>query len=138
MTAGEPFKPAIVPREIVTHAVYGKPESLTIIATDSPLNNRYEVRGMNASNPSQQPAESDIRTAVVMFQNGTEPEVGVNGVTIESLLAICADRIAGWQSGPWACRENALALTHMQEAMGWLQRRTVDRLRRNVEGTHTV
>jgi len=70
----------------------------------------------------------------IHFQNGTIPEVGVNGVTIETLLAICEDRLAGFQAGPYPCRENALALTAIQEAINWLWRRTLDREKAGTEG----
>jgi hypothetical protein len=72
----------------------------------------------------------------VLFQNGPIKEVGCNGLTHESLLAIIIDRLQGFQSGQYACRENAIALTKIQEAQMWLQKRTRDRLARGVEGTH--
>ncbi len=72
------------------------------------------------------------------FQNGPIAEAGVNGITQEVLLAIVADRLRSFQAGPYACRENAIALTKVEEAMLWLQKRTLDRMRRGVEGTHKV
>lgn len=72
------------------------------------------------------------------FQNGSIDEYGVNGITHEVLLAILADRLRSFQAGPYACRENALALTKIQEAQHWLQHRTKARMDRGVEGTHTV
>jgi hypothetical protein len=72
------------------------------------------------------------------FQDGPIATVGTNGITHEVLLAIIADRLRSFQAGPYACRENALALTKIEEAMHWLQARTVARMRRGVEGTHTV
>jgi hypothetical protein len=53
-----------------------------------------------------------------------EPEKGVVGITMESLLAICIDRLEAFQRGPYPCRENALALTKIEEALLWLHRRT--------------
>lgn len=38
--------------------------------------------------------------------------------------------------GPFACHENAQALTKCEEALLWLQKRTHDRMRRGVEGTN--
>lgn len=72
------------------------------------------------------------------FQNGPIGEVGVNGLSHEALLAILLDRMRGFQNGPYKCRENAIALTHLEEALMWLQKRTLERLTRGVEGTHTV
>ncbi len=74
----------------------------------------------------------------IEFQNGPIAENGVNGVTQEVLLAIVADRLRGFQSGPYACKANACALTHIEEAMHWLQQRTIERMRRGVEGTRQV
>ena len=70
------------------------------------------------------------------FQNGPIAEVGTNGLTHEVLLAIVEDRLKHFQSGPYACRENALALTHIQEAQHWLAHRTRERQAQGIEGTH--
>ncbi len=72
--------------------------------------------------------------AVVSFQNGPIAEHGVNGITQEILLAIVIDRLRSFQAGPFSSRENALALTKCEEALHWLQQRTIERMRRGVEG----
>lgn len=51
-------------------------------------------------------------------------------------MAICIDRLRSFQAGPFACRENAIALTKLEESLMWLRRRTVARIKRGVEGTH--
>jgi hypothetical protein len=78
-----------------------------------------------------------VRT-VLCFQNGPIKEVGTNGITQEVLLAILIDRLRGFQSSPYACRENAIALTKLEEAAQWLHSRTRARVARGVEGTHQV
>jgi hypothetical protein len=70
------------------------------------------------------------------FQNGPIKEHGVNGVTHEALLAILIDRLRGFQRGPFACDENAVALINLENALSMLQSRTKQRIIRNVEGTH--
>ena len=70
----------------------------------------------------------------VSFQNGPIQENGVNGCQNEDLLEIVADRLNGFQSGDFSCRENAIALTHIQTALLWLYKRTSDRVSRGVEG----
>ena len=70
----------------------------------------------------------------IQFQNGAIAEHGVNGITQEALLEIVADRLRSFQAGPFACRENAIALTKVEEAQHWLQQRTLERMRRGVEG----
>ena len=70
----------------------------------------------------------------VKFQKGPILEEELNGCFMEDLLYIVMDRIEGFQSGEFACRENALALTKIQEAIHWLNHRTNDRIERDVEG----
>ncbi|KKL66249.1 hypothetical protein LCGC14_2146840 [marine sediment metagenome] len=74
----------------------------------------------------------------VSFQNGPIKEVGVNGVMNEDLIAIVIDRMRGFQSGDYACRDNALALTKLEEALMWLRNRTNNRETRGVEGTNVI
>lgn len=130
-------------RTITDHIVNPANDKITIAVTDEPgsggANHRYWVSGFNAAgNPSLHSANDDNGGMVVLFQNGPIPEAGVNGVTQEVLLAIVADRLRSFQGGPFKCKENACALTHIEEAMHWLQQRTIARMRRGVEGTHTV
>ncbi len=73
-------------------------------------------------------------TCRISFQNGAIAEKGVNGVTQEALLAIVIDRLRAFQAGPFASRENALALTKIEEAQHWLLHRTRERMARGVEG----
>lgn len=57
-----------------------------------------------------------------------------SGLTQEVLLAIVIDRLRSFQAGPYSCRENALALTKLEEAQHWLLHRTRARMARGVEG----
>lgn len=71
------------------------------------------------------------------FQNGpVQSSADFNGLTNEALLAVLIDRMRGFQSGPFTCRENAVAMTKLEEALMWLQKRTRERLARGVEGSH--
>ena len=117
---------------------------LTIELTDEPgqggANHRYEITGFDTeTNPANRDKfgyKVSYSREVIVFQNGPIKEVGVNGITGEALLAIQIDRLRSFQAGPYACRENALALTNLEQALMWLQKRTRDRLARGVEGTH--
>jgi hypothetical protein len=82
------------------------------------------------------PNEQASCATAINFQNGPIQEVGVNGLTHEALTAILIDRLRSFQAGPFAGRENAIALTHYEEALMWLQKRTRARMARGVEGTH--
>jgi hypothetical protein len=75
--------------------------------------------------------------AVLDFQDGPISESGVNGLMNEELLAIIVDRLEHFQEGEFRCRENALAITKIEEAMHWLRHRTEGRKARGVEGTRT-
>lgn len=133
-------------RRITDHIVNPCNDRLVIEVTDAPgaggANHRYEVSGFNTAtnvsdNVTAQDGKPETKT-VIFFQNGPIPENGVNGLTQEVLLAIVADRLRSFQAGPYSCKENACALTHIEEAQHWLQQRTLARMRRGVEGTHTV
>lgn len=128
------------------HKVNPANDTLDIAAEDAPgsggANHRYSITGFDTEhNPSNADADGYVASfsrQVILFQNGPIAEVGVNGVTHEALLAIVADRLRSFQKGPFSCKANACALTHIEEAMHWLQQRTIERMRRGVEGTHTV
>jgi hypothetical protein len=72
----------------------------------------------------------------VHFQEGPIKECGVNGVCNEDLLAMVLTRLEHFQRSEFACRENALAITKIEEALLWLRKRTMGREKRGVEGTH--
>lgn len=74
----------------------------------------------------------------IEFQNGPIKEYGVNGIPDEALYAILIDRLQSFQKGNYSCRENAIALTHLETALMWAQKRTHEREARGVEGTSTV
>ena len=74
----------------------------------------------------------------IYFQKGPIKENGINGCHNEDLIAIVIDRLQSFQKGEFACRENALALTKLEEALHWLQHRTREREQRGVEGTNQI
>ncbi len=78
----------------------------------------------------------------IEWQNGPLAVDGVrkepNGAFVEGVIQAAIDRLQHYQSGKFACRENALAITKLEEALHWCQHRTANRTKRGVEGTHTV
>ena len=71
----------------------------------------------------------------ISFQNGARRlENSIHGVLDTDLLEIVRDRLTGFQSGEFATRDNAIALTHNEEALMWLNRRVEDRIEREVLG----
>lgn len=73
--------------------------------------------------------------ASIQFQDGARKEENsIQGVCDQDLLEIVRHRLQCFQSGPYSSRENACALTHIEEALMWLNRRVEDRIERNVLG----
>lgn len=127
-------------RQLTSHKVNPANDTLAIYVTDEPgaggANHCYLIGGANFnSNPSKSGPVSETQTEI-LFQNGPINENGVNGVTQEVLLAVLIDRLQSFQNGPFSCKENAVALTHLETAMLWLHKRTLDRMNRGVEGTN--
>lgn len=116
-------------RELVDHVVNPVNDTICVKVIDEP--------GAGGANHEYRVEFGGGRTTI-LFQNGPIAEAGANGLTQEVLLAIVADRLRSFQAGPYSCKENACALTHIEEAMHWLQQRTINRMRRGVEGTSEV
>lgn len=130
-------------REIISHIVNPVNDKIKIEVTDEPgaggAHHRYKISGMSlGSNGSRVTCEDPMGFISILFQNGPINEHGVNGVTQEALLAIVADRLNSFQYGPFACRENEVALEKVQEAMEALQSRTKARMARGVEGKNVA
>jgi predicted flavoprotein YhiN len=58
-----------------------------------------------------------------------------DGTTNEEVLEMLINRMEYLQK-KFPCKENACCITHLQEALMWLEKRTNDRIKRNVEGKH--
>ena len=56
-----------------------------------------------------------------------------DGTTNEEVLAVLIDRM-NFLNSKFPCRENSIVITHLETALLWLEKRTNDRLKRNVEG----
>lgn len=150
-------------RTLTDHKVNGLNEALDITVLDEPgqgnANHVYRIESLSDAARARQHAadarehgwdacaealdelaakskDGTPQSLFISFQNGPIQEAGVNGISNESLLAVVIDRLRGFQSGQYACRENALALTKLEEATMWLQKRTRDRVARGVEGTN--
>lgn len=59
-----------------------------------------------------------------------------NGAFVETVIAAAKQRIEHYQLTQFSCRENALAITKLDEALHWLNHRTARREAAGVEGTH--
>lgn len=123
-------------RTLTDHKLTGLNDALDILVLDNPgQGNACHNYRIIAPDPNK-PGTSTFLD--IEFQNGPINEYGVNGISGEALLTIQIDRLRCFQAGPYACRENALALTALEESLMWLQKRTRDRLARGVEGTSQI
>ena len=103
------------------------------MVTQEAMDGRAAVVDMfGSTDPSAEPF------ARIKFQFGPVGEVGVNGCTIEDVIDVLVTRLEGFQRGPFRCRENALAITKLEEAKHWLLERTRKRQAQGVEGTNAA
>jgi len=71
------------------------------------------------------------------IQDGPVREVGVNGCQVDTIIEAAKIMIEGLNVN-YPCRENAVAITKLEEALMWLNKRTKDRESRGVEGLSKV
>lgn len=130
------------------HKVKGAANSLQVIVMDEPGSggghHHYAIMGFDTStNKSDIHPKLNLEYVNIFFQNGCVtgedsldgvPQTVNNGLTIETLLAVCAHRLLCFQDGPFACESNAKALTGITDALEALTVRTKERIARNVEG----
>jgi hypothetical protein len=65
-----------------------------------------------------------------------EDRLEPNGTFVETVIRAALQRIEAYQDTQFKCRENALAITKLEEALHWLSARTARRETQGVEGTH--
>lgn len=125
------------------YAVEGKAANLKTFAMDEPGHGGACHHYLIESSEFVDSDGEDVLPAVhadIVFHNGpiNEDGNGVNGVQHEDLLAIIINRLEGFETGPYACAENAAALQACRYALQLLNARTRERIKRRVEGTHKV
>lgn len=77
--------------------------------------------------------DHDANTITFKIQDGPVGESGVNGCQLTELVHVATHMLEGLNRR-FPCRENAITITKLQEAMLWQGKRTRDRTRRGVEG----
>lgn len=124
-------------RELTDHKLNGLNEAIKVQVMDDPGQGGACHHYIIYADESKVQLRPGVTVSqIIQFQNGPINEAGVNGISQEALLAVIIDRLRSFQAGPYACRDNAIALTHCEEALMWLQKRTRDRMARGVEGTN--
>jgi len=94
------------------------------------LGHSYLLKDFEGDKHSQQ---LDFIKKVPVEEGSTELKTVVNGTTNEEVLAVLIDRLNYLQS-KFPCRENAVAITHIETALLWLNHRTANRVKRGIEG----
>ena len=101
-----------------------------------------DIRSIHLNDANGKPAGGVTigRGFVIQWQDGPlgrgEERIEPNGAFVEDLVLAVIDRMDHYQSTEFKCRENALTITHLQEASHWLGHRREDRERRGVQGLH--
>ena len=75
----------------------------------------------------------DKNSLAFTIQNGPIKEAGKNGCQVEDIIAV-AKHMVEQLNAKFPCRENAMMITKLDEAIMWSKKRTQDRKARNVEG----
>jgi len=75
----------------------------------------------------------DVNSLSFTIQNGPVKENGVNGCQVNEVIEAAKIIIEGLNKS-FPCRENAMVITKLDEALMWLDKRTKDREARGVEG----
>ena len=78
---------------------------------------------------------NDVIEEVQMQHGPRYEENSISGLTTDDLLEIARDCLTAFQASEMATREAAVALTHIETALLWLNKRTEDRAERGVLGS---
>lgn len=97
---------------------------------------RYVISGFDASNNPAREPEDNAKECVILLQNGSLKEVGVNGVTAEDLLKVVEEVYVCYQESKFACEENEVVLGHLRAAQVAMASRFERRAKEGTEGTH--
>ena len=96
----------------------------------------YELESMEGTNPQRiQFIEKEIKTVLADNPNQLGEFVTINdGTTNEEVLKMLIDRCQTLLK-KLPSRETALAITKLEEALMWLNKRTENRIKQGVENT---
>ncbi len=78
----------------------------------------------------------EIRPLRIVWQDGIVEGAVQTGAFVEDVLEAARQRLQFFQASKFRCRENAIALTKIEEALQWLDWRTRQRLIEGVENTY--
>lgn len=91
------------------------------------LQNFLEVTEESGESPFQE----------VIFYKMTPDGRKMQGTTLEEMIRVSIERLSDLNNR-FSCRENSVAITKLEEALMWLNKRTENRIARGIEGKHLV
>lgn len=97
------------------------------------IGHKYELYNFERNIPELNQVVQFIEK-VPVSEGSVELRTVNDGTTNEEVLAMLIDRMKYLQDKA-PCRENAIVITKLEEALMWLDKRTADRKARRVEGT---
>jgi hypothetical protein len=107
----------------------------TIVTGSGAVYALSSVNGADVEGHVYQLAVGPRDCQTLSFQLGAVGEAGHNGVQNEQVITALVHRL-GVLNKRFPCRENSIAITHLETALLWLEKRTADRRFRGVEGTN--
>jgi len=94
---------------------------------------KYELDNFEETNEQKQVIQF-IEKGPKSNENGDASFVTINnGTTNEDVIEVLINRIQ-YLNNKCSCRENSIAITKLEEALMWLNKRTANRVSRGVEG----
>lgn len=102
------------------------------------MSNEHELDKAASGEDSEQQPPIMASFINIQLQDGPIKENGVNGCQIDDIVQYCRDKIEHFntmENRKFSCRENAMAITKLDEALMWLQRRNENRVADDTEGT---
>jgi hypothetical protein len=91
----------------------------------------YELSNFENKNETGQTLQFIHKEPIA--EGTTELKTVSDGTTNEEVLEALINRM-NFLNGKFSCRENSIVITHLETALLWLEKRTNDRIKRNVEG----
>lgn len=105
---------------------------------------RQEISCVNIKDEQENPTGGSV-SAIGIKINWQDGPLGnpvdvnkINGAFVEGVIEAAIQRLEFFQESKFKCRENALAITKLEEALHWLDHRTANRNKRKVEGTYNI
>jgi len=96
----------------------------------------YSIRKVIEEKSEKESDVEECELVKIQFQNGARKKnESIHGVIDTDLLEIVKNRLEFFQSGDFATRDNAIAITHIETALLYLNKRVEDRIEREVLGT---